>query len=109
MRLLTPKFTPLGVKLSAYENAISEQLIEARDVEMSMMRRYLQRLTTVIVATNVTSEFMSLVTFSTLAIVDLSTGSRRFTLNTVFSALTTIGILEGPLLTLGQQYAALLR
>jgi ABC-type multidrug transport system fused ATPase/permease subunit len=97
-----------GVKFAAYEDAIEKKLLAARDEEITCAKGYLKRLLIVIASSNFNVEIMSLATFTALGIVDLLSGSRRFTLNTVFTSLTTIAILEVPLMQMGQQYASII-
>lgn len=96
-----------GVKFAAYEGAIEKKLLAAREAELTCAKSYLSRLLVVISSSNLNVEIMSLATFTALGVVDLLSGSRRFTLNTVFTSLTTIAILETPLLQIGQQYASI--
>lgn len=66
------------------------------------MTSFLQHV--VVLATNSISEFLTLVTFGVLAYLNPS----KFTVNTVFTSLTLISILQGPLKQIGQDYAFLL-
>ncbi|PWN46197.1 P-loop containing nucleoside triphosphate hydrolase protein [Ceraceosorus guamensis] len=97
-----------GLKFAAYEDAISKRLLTARAKEIEKAKDYLRRLILVVCGTNSVMNFMSFTIFSAIAIADSIDGGRRFNLNSVFTSLTTLGLLEAPLLQLGQQYASIL-
>ncbi|EPQ30723.1 uncharacterized protein PFL1_01624 [Pseudozyma flocculosa PF-1] len=97
-----------GVKFSAYEDVIEAKLLEARDAEISAMKRFYSKFVLVAGFSNCNGELMVVTSFLTLIIIDLCTGSRRFTLNNVFTATTLVAIIQEPLLRFGQDYAKLL-
>ncbi|KAN0065467.1 hypothetical protein ACQY0O_001303 [Thecaphora frezii] len=96
-----------GVKLSAYEDLIESKLLKARDVEISAMKHFYSQLTRVAAFSNLIGQSMVIVAFITLILVDKLTGSRYFTLNTIFTATTVVGIVQQPLMSFGQDYAKL--
>ncbi|SPO23263.1 related to ABC transporter [Ustilago trichophora] len=98
-----------GVKFSAYEDVIHAKISKARAEELVQRSSMMKQLTNVVVFSNATGEMLGLCTFVTLIIVDRISGSNRFDLNTVFTTLTIIGILQMPLLQIGQQYSFLLQ
>ncbi|KAJ9478154.1 putative Metal resistance protein YCF1 (putative) [Pseudozyma hubeiensis] len=98
-----------GVKASAYEDILHRKISEVRAEELVKRSSVMKQLTGVVVFTNCTGELLGLSTFVTLILVDRLSGSNRFDLNTVFTTLTIFGILQAPLLAIGQQYSFLLQ
>lgn len=93
-----------ALKLSAYEGAITEQLVEARKDEASKMARFYNQFVVIILETNLLVEVLTVVTFGFLAYLK----PERFTVNTVFTSLTLIGIVQEPLMIIGQQWASII-
>lgn len=98
-----------GVKFSAYENVIHEKICKTRADELARRSNVNKQITGVVVFSNSTGEMLGVATFITLIIVDKLSGSNRFNLNTIFTTLTIFGILQAPLLQIGQQYSYLLQ
>ncbi|TKY87161.1 hypothetical protein EX895_003838 [Sporisorium graminicola] len=98
-----------GVKFSAYEDILHEKICKVRAEELVKRSSMMKQLTGVVVFTNCTGELLGLSTFVTLILVDRLSGSNRFDLNTIFTTLTVFNILQNPLLSIGQQYSALLQ
>lgn len=98
-----------GVKFSAYEDLLAAKVQKLRAEELVRRSGLMKQLTGVVVFTNCTGELLGLSTFVTLIMVDKLSGSNRFDLNTVFTTLTIFGILQSPLLNIGQQYSFLLQ
>ncbi|SPO21955.1 related to ABC transporter [Ustilago trichophora] len=98
-----------GVKFSAYEDILHAKICKARAEELVQRSNMMKQLTVIVTWSNATGEMLGLCTFVTLFVVDRVSGSNRFDLNTVFTTLTIIKILQMPLLQLGQQYSFLLQ
>uniref|UniRef100_V5EWI6 Multidrug resistance-associated protein n=1 Tax=Kalmanozyma brasiliensis (strain GHG001) TaxID=1365824 RepID=V5EWI6_KALBG len=94
-----------GVKFSAYEDILHAKVCKTRAEELVKRASMMKQLTGVVVYTNATVEILGLSTFVTLIVVDRLSGSNRFNLNTVFTTLTIFGILQAPLLAIGQQFS----
>lgn len=98
-----------GVKFSAYEDVLHEKISKVRAEELARRSSMTKQVTGVVVFSNSVGEMLGVATFITLIIVDRLSGSNRFNLNTVFTVLTIFGILQAPLLQIGQQYSYLLQ
>ncbi|CBQ71978.1 related to ABC transporter [Sporisorium reilianum SRZ2] len=98
-----------GVKFSAYEDILHDKICKVRAEELVKRSSMMKQLTGVVVFTNCTGELLGVSTFITLIIVDRLSGSNRFDLNTIFTTLTIFGILQNPLLSIGQQYSFILQ
>lgn len=83
-----------ALKFSAYEGAVSKQLLEARREEGLKMRTFYKQFVVIILQTNLLTEVLSVVTYGFLAYLT----PEKFTVNVVFTSLTLIGIVQEPLL-----------
>ena len=93
-----------GIKLMAYESVLLTKLRAYRQKEIDLMRTFLNQTCAIGIWTNAVSHSMLLSMIVTMFVVDRVTGSKLVTTNSVFTAMTIVGIVQNPILMIGQDY-----
>jgi ATP-binding cassette subfamily C (CFTR/MRP) protein 1 len=97
-----------AIKLSAYESPICKTALALREHEIYCLRRWVKQILVVSITTNYNNNFLSLITLVTYALVSLyGSGNEGIPTSKIFTVITTIALISGPLMELGQRLGSI--